>query len=75
MEKAKRETIKLAEIIERKSKRRVGELGFDIGIDKSGHIWMFEANAKPGRSIFKHPALKKQGRKSLRYDLRILHVP
>lgn len=66
LEKAKRDTIKLAEIIERKSKRRVGELGFDIGIDKSGHIWMFEANAKPGRSIFKHPALKKQGRKSLR---------
>ncbi len=38
-------------MIERKSKRRVGELGFDIGIDKSGNIWMFEANAKPGRSI------------------------
>ncbi len=67
LEKAKRETIKLAEVIERKSKHRVGELGFDIGIDTEGRIWMFEANAKPGRSIFKHPALKGQGRQSLRY--------
>lgn len=67
LDKAKQETIKLAEVIERKSKHRVGELGFDIGIDVDGNIWMFEANAKPGRSIFKHPALRKQGRQSLRY--------
>jgi len=67
LETAKQETIKLAELIERKSKHRVGELGFDIGIDVNGNIWMFEANAKPGRSIFKHPALKKQGKQSLRY--------
>lgn len=67
LEKAKKETIKLAEAIERKSNKRVGELGFDIGIDSKGNIWMFEANAKPGRSIFKHPALKGQGKQSLRY--------
>jgi hypothetical protein len=67
LEKAKRESIKLAEVIERKSRHRVGEIGFDIGIDKNGVIWMFEANAKPGRSIFKHPALKQQGKQSLRY--------
>jgi len=67
LEKAKRESIKLAEVIERKSRHRVGEIGFDIGIDKNGMIWMFEANAKPGRSIFKHPALKQQGKQSLRY--------
>lgn len=67
LEHAKRDTVRLAEIIERKSGHRVGELGFDIGIDTKGAVWMFEANAKPGRSIFKHPALKNQGRKSLRY--------
>lgn len=67
LETAKQETIKLAEVIERKSKHRVGELGFDIGIDTGGNIWMFEANAKPGRSIFKHPALKSQGKQSLKY--------
>jgi YheC/D like ATP-grasp len=36
----------------------IGEIGFDLGIDKSGQIWMFEANSKPGRSIFCHPELK-----------------
>lgn len=36
----------------------IGELGFDFGIDKEGHIWLFEVNARPGRSIFKHPDLK-----------------
>jgi len=69
LDTAKRETIKLAEVIERKSKHRVGELGFDIGIDTGGNIWMFEANAKPGRSIFKHPSLKHQGKQSLRHLL------
>src|SRR5690606_1611719 len=38
LEKAKQETIKLAEVIERKSNKRVGELGFDIGIDTKGKI-------------------------------------
>jgi hypothetical protein len=36
----------------------IGEIGFDLGIDQSGNIWMFEANSKPGRSIFCHPELK-----------------
>lgn len=37
----------------------IGEIGFDLGIDKSGAVWLFEANSKPGRSIFSHPELKK----------------
>lgn len=59
---AKQAAIKLAEAIEKNYSYRLGELGFDIGIDQDGEIWMFEANAKPGRSIFKHPALKSQGK-------------
>lgn len=62
---AKRTAIKLSKAIERNYKYRVGELGFDLGIDKEGRIWMFEANAKPGRSIFKHPALKAEGKRTL----------
>jgi hypothetical protein len=62
---AKRTAIKLARAIERNYKYRIGELGFDLGIDKDGQIWMFEANAKPGRSIFKHPALKAEGKRTL----------
>jgi hypothetical protein len=57
--------IKLAEAIERNYPHQLGELGFDLGIDLNEKVWMFEANAKPGRSIFKHPSLKSQGRTSL----------
>lgn len=65
LHEAKVTAIKLAEAIERNYKYRIGELGFDLGIDVDGRIWMFEANAKPGRSIFRHPALKAQGRETL----------
>ncbi|EKN70233.1 hypothetical protein BABA_06091 [Neobacillus bataviensis LMG 21833] len=37
----------------------IGEIGFDLGIDRNGEIWLFEANSKPGRSIFSHPELKE----------------
>ncbi|WP_274364910.1 YheC/YheD family protein [Paenibacillus thermotolerans] len=58
-------TIKLAEAIQNNYKHHIGELGFDIGIDTEENIWMFEANSKPGRSIFKHPSLKEEGRATL----------
>lgn len=67
LEKAKQTAIKLSEAIERNYPHRLGELGLDLGIDKDGEIWMFEANAKPGRSIFKHPALRSEGRASVSY--------
>jgi hypothetical protein len=51
--------IHLAQAIARTTPRLVGELGFDLGIDTEGKIWMFEANSKPGRSIFKHPSLRR----------------
>ena len=65
LQNAKDVAIELAEAIERNYPYRLGELGFDLGIDLSGNVWMFEANAKPGRSIFKHPSLKPLGRESL----------
>jgi hypothetical protein len=37
----------------------IGEIGFDIGVDKNDKVWLFEANSKPGRTIFSHPPLKK----------------
>lgn len=64
---AKEAAIQLAEAIEQKSQHTLGELGFDIGIDQNERIWMFEANSKPGRSIFKHPALKGEGKAALQY--------
>lgn len=67
LEKLKKTSIRLAEAIERNYPHLIGELGFDLGIDQKGDIWMFEANSKPGRSIFKHPSLKSQGRATLEY--------
>lgn len=69
LDHAKAVSIKLAEAIERNYAYRLGELGLDIGIDQKGRVWMFEANAKPGRSIFKHPELRLEGKKSLNYLL------
>jgi hypothetical protein len=59
-------SIDLAEAIESKSPDLLGEIGFDIGLDKNGRVWMFEANSKPGFSIFKHPSLHQGYKQSLR---------
>lgn len=62
---AKEVAIKLSEAIERRYNHPLAELGFDLGIDQNDRVWMFEANSKPGRSIFKHPALKAQGKATI----------
>lgn len=51
--------LKLSYALEKQIDGIVGEIGFDLGIDKEGEIWLFEANSKPGRSIFIHPQLKE----------------
>ncbi|SEG74438.1 YheC/YheD family protein [Paenibacillus sp. UNC499MF] len=67
LSRMKETSIELAEAIEKNYNHRLGELGFDLGIDQNEKTWMFEANAKPGRSIFKHPGLKAQDKASLNY--------
>lgn len=62
LERSKSVAIKLAESIESHYNHPIGELGFDLGIDQDENVWMFEANSKPGRTIFKHPSLKIQGK-------------
>ncbi|WP_346200718.1 YheC/YheD family protein [Caldifermentibacillus hisashii] len=59
----------LSKYIEKNINGIVAEIGFDFGVDKSGKVWMFEANAKPGRSIFNHPQLSKYERLSNKYLL------
>ncbi|TCS83598.1 YheC/YheD family protein [Tepidibacillus fermentans] len=39
--------VKIAEHIESKIKHPLGEMSMDLGIDKNGNLWFFEANAKP----------------------------
>lgn len=48
----------LSEAIDKNVTGIIGEIGFDLGIDRDGKVWLFEANSKPGRSIFSHPELK-----------------
>jgi hypothetical protein len=56
--KLKEAALKLSYALEKQINGNLGEIGFDLGIDKEGQIWLFEANSKPGRSIFTHPELK-----------------
>ena len=63
--KSKTVAIELAKAIEMHYPHLLGEIGFDIGIDQEENIWMFEANAKPGRSMFHHPSLQMEGKSSV----------
>ncbi len=65
-ERISQASIRLATAIEQAKGIDLGELGLDIGIDTHGHVWMFEANSKPGRSIFKHSRLKQADQESRR---------
>jgi hypothetical protein len=69
LKQAKQVAISLAEAIELHHQHLLGEIGFDLGIDQDEKIWMFEANAKPGRSIFNHPSLKNEGKASVEHIL------
>ncbi|OIJ11403.1 hypothetical protein BKP37_15735 [Anaerobacillus alkalilacustris] len=59
----------LSEKIDKKMSGFIGEIGFDIGVDQNEHVWMFEANSKPGRTIFSHPKLKSDDLNSRRLPL------
>ncbi|GED68287.1 hypothetical protein BRE01_19890 [Brevibacillus reuszeri] len=63
-ERVSEASIRLATAIELAKGVDLGELGLDMGIDTHGHVWMFEANSKPGRSIFKHARLKQADQES-----------
>lgn len=67
LERAKQAAIVLSEAIENSQSHVLAEIGFDIGIDENEKIWMFEANSKPGRSIFNHPSLRVEGKASVEH--------
>lgn len=61
--------ITLSKSIENHLEGIIAEIGFDFGLDKHGQVWMFEANSKPGRSIFSHPKLKEFDRLTRKLSL------
>ncbi len=64
IEKLTEATLLLSEAIDQVIEGFIGEIGFDIGIDKTGKVWLFEANSKPGRAIFSHPELQEFDKKT-----------
>ncbi|MBP2241051.1 hypothetical protein J2Z40_001613 [Cytobacillus eiseniae] len=57
-EKLTTAALKISQALEANMEGIIGEIGFDLGLDRLGNVWLFEANSKPGRSIFKNPQLK-----------------
>ncbi len=59
LQKLSEASLLLSHVLENHMEGIVGEIGFDLGVDREGKVWLFEANSKPGRSIFKHPDMKE----------------
>lgn len=62
LEKLKDAAITLSEIIDQETEDLIGELGLDLVVDHEERVWLFEANAKPGRIIFNKPSIRKQAK-------------
>lgn len=62
--------LRIARQIERSQGERLGEMSIDMGIEKSGRLWFFEANAKPMK--FDEPRIRQRSLKRLiQYFLRL----
>lgn len=65
-ERIRNTSVRICTALENRVGGPLGELGLDIGVEKNGKVWLFEANSKPGRHIFKHPSLSESGKESAR---------
>lgn len=59
----------IAAQLERSYHKRLVELGLDFGIDRQSHIWIIEANAIPGKEVFKQAASPKVFKQSLQLPI------
>jgi hypothetical protein len=57
IKKVKELAIVLSKLLENMLSGTIGELGFEIGIDKERRLWLIEVQAKPSWQVFYHPAL------------------
>lgn len=44
--------LQLSSAVDQRMEGNIGEIGFDLGLDKDENVWLFEANSKPGRTAF-----------------------
>ncbi len=42
----------------------LGEIGLDLGVDRTGGLWILEVNRQPGRSLFARAGLRKSWSRS-----------
>lgn len=56
--------LSVAEILHRACRHtgHIGELGIDIGIDRRGRLWFFEANSRTGRNVFQMAGMHESAR-------------
>lgn len=59
----RRNSLIIARQIERSSKHPLGEMSMDLGMDATGNIWFFEANAKPMK--FDEPHIREKSLKRI----------
>lgn len=64
-------SLAVAELIHRACRHtgHVGELGVDIGIDRRGRLWFFEANSRTGRNVFQMAGMDDSARAATRRPL------
>lgn len=55
--------LRAAEVFDKATGNRHGELSLDVGLDARGHPWIFELNSKP--AIFDEPSIRRVARKRL----------
>ncbi|MFB6367302.1 YheC/YheD family protein [Paenibacillus elgii] len=68
----RQECEKLAHEVVKVIEKRYGsmmEFGLDVGVDVNGHVWLIEANLKPGRTLFTKMGAYKVYRDSVRRPL------
>lgn len=66
LREARKTALMLAAQIEKGSGHTLGEMSMDLGVDKSGKLWFFEANSKPMK--FDEPHIREKSlRRLVRY--------
>ncbi len=58
--KLKHTALQISYALDEQVTGNIGEIGFDIGLDTKENPWLFEANSKPGRTVFQDEKLKEQ---------------
>ncbi|MEI7024755.1 YheC/YheD family endospore coat-associated protein [Paenibacillus sp. y28] len=58
IQRIKKASLSIARQIEKKSGYLLGEMSMDLGVDRGGNIWFFEANSKPMK--FDEPHIRKK---------------